>query len=61
MKTLKETKFVEQEYRDEAEAQDIDAASVINHPLLSPEELFAKREDTNVKIDGEIDQHVRPM
>ena len=61
MKSLKEKKFVEQEYHDEAEAQDVDATSIINHPLLTPEELFAKREATTDDKEAEVDEHVRPM
>ncbi|RPD55866.1 hypothetical protein L227DRAFT_579346 [Lentinus tigrinus ALCF2SS1-6] len=61
VKNLKESKFVEQEYRDEAEAQDVDANSIINHPLLSPEVLFARRDLIDDGSDADVDPHIRPI
>ncbi|RPD56321.1 hypothetical protein L226DRAFT_469232 [Lentinus tigrinus ALCF2SS1-7] len=61
MKNMKEGKFVEQEYRDEEEAQDVDANSIINHPLLSPEVLFARRDSIDDESDAEVDPHIHPI
>ena len=49
------------EYNDKVEAQDIDPAAILNHPLQSPEELFAKRAFVETEADARADPHVRAM
>ena len=61
MKSLKERTFVEHEYNDEVEAQDVDASTIINHPLKSVEELFATQEWVENEDDRKADPAVRSV
>ena len=61
MKNLKETKFLEVTYDDSVEAQDIDPATIINHPVLSTEELFIPRKFVETEADTQADPIVWNM
>ncbi len=60
-KRLKEAKPPVVEYDDAVEAQNIDPVAILNHPLQSPEELFAKQVYVETEADIQADPHVRAM
>ncbi|RDX51421.1 hypothetical protein OH76DRAFT_1481353 [Lentinus brumalis] len=60
-KRLKEAKVPVVEYDDAVEAQNIDPVAILNHPLQSPEELFAKRVYVETEADIQADLHVRAI
>ncbi|KAI0757704.1 hypothetical protein C8Q80DRAFT_1216217 [Daedaleopsis nitida] len=61
VKSLKERTFTEHEYNDEEEAQDVDASTIINHPLKSVEDLFATHEWIENDDDRQADPAVRAV
>ena len=61
MKNLKETRFLEVPYDDSVEAQDVDPATIINHPLLSTDELFAAHDFVETDADTQADPSIRSM
>ena len=61
MKRLREVNFIDHPYDDSMEAQDVDPASIINHPLETPEELFRKHEYMETDEDRRADPHIRAM
>lgn len=61
MKKLKEATFLEVAYDDSAEAQDVDASSLINHPLQSTEELFNAHQFVETEADQQAKPAVRKM
>ncbi|RPD59328.1 hypothetical protein L226DRAFT_314748 [Lentinus tigrinus ALCF2SS1-7] len=62
LKRLKEANFLEVEYNDGVEAQDVDPTTILNHPMQSDlEELFAKRVFVETEADARADPHVRAI
>ena len=61
MKNLKETRFLEVPYDDSVEAQDVDPATIINHPLLSTDELFTAHDFVETDADMQADASIRSM
>ncbi|PIL29961.1 hypothetical protein GSI_07872 [Ganoderma sinense ZZ0214-1] len=61
VKKLKEATFLEVPYDDSVEAQGVDPATLINHPLQSTEELFHAHQFVETETDQQADPAIRKI
>ncbi|TBU21891.1 hypothetical protein BD311DRAFT_869699 [Dichomitus squalens] len=61
MKNLKDAKFLEVPYDDSSEAQDVDPASFINHPLLNTDDVFSAYKIVETEADAQADSSVQSI